>query len=83
MNQLIDFVNSLTENLKKRKDYDLIQAWMALFLRAHGDIITENKNIDALLWSLNTWLDVENSEKTKLNELIGYCNGIINFLKID
>ncbi len=38
-NEFVLFISALTDRLRKKRDYELVQAWMAVFLRLHGSEI--------------------------------------------
>ena len=40
--ELPHFVAALTHRLRQKHDYELVQAWMAVFLRVHGEIVSGN-----------------------------------------
>ena len=76
--EVIAFLDALVDSLKKRRNYELIQAWMAVFLRLHGSIInTDEKVMDAV----RRWKDVEMKERARLNELVGFCSGVLGFVR--
>jgi U3 small nucleolar RNA-associated protein 21 len=77
-NELLHFILALTWRLKARRDYELTQAWMTVFLRLHFDVIMEN---EACLRALRTWKDHQTKEKERLDNLVGYCGGVVSFLR--
>ena len=38
-NEMTLFVRALTQRLGQKRDFELVQAWMAVFLRLHGEVI--------------------------------------------
>ena len=73
------FVHSLTFRLRQKRDYELIQAWMAVFLRIHGDVILAG---DAdLRQALDEWRVIQRQEKARLAALVGYCGGVVSYLR--
>lgn len=77
-NELLHFIRALTSRLVARRDYELTQAWMTVFLRLHFDLIMEN---ESLLKALATWREQEQKEKERLDGLVGYCGGVVGFLR--
>ena len=76
--EMVTFVNALVDSLKSRRNYELIQAWMAVFLRHHGDIInTDEKMMNAV----RRWRDEEVKERARLNELVSFCSGVLGFVR--
>jgi len=78
VNELLHFIRALTSRLVARRDYELTQAWMTVFLRLHFDLIMEN---ESLLRALATWREHQEKEKERLDGLVGYCGGVVGFLR--
>lgn len=77
-NELLHFIRAQTARLVARRDYELTQAWMTVFLRLHFDLVMEN---DVLLNELKKWKMHEEREKERLDNLVGYCGGVVSFLR--
>ncbi|KAK6065839.1 WD domain-containing protein [Seiridium cupressi] len=65
-NELLHFIQALTSRLKSRKDYELTQAWMTVFLRLHFDVILES---DTLMAALQDWKKHQAGECDRLDNL--------------
>ena len=76
--ELVWFVDALTEQLHTRRDYELVQAWMNVCLRCHGEVMTEEK---AVLEAIRRWREEQRREAERLNSLVGYCAGVVGFLR--
>lgn len=87
--ELIDFVSALTERLKMKKDFELINAWMAVFLKLHADVLgdwststgAEFQVAQMLRDVLATWRSEQQREAKRLAALMGYCRGVVGFLR--
>ena len=106
--ELVAFVNALTARLDTKRDYEVVQAWMAVFLKCHGEVIQEavaggegkggdggdggmdvddDDNDDmqrgglALVQAVKTWKQSADRERERLNALVGYCSGVLGFLR--
>ncbi|SPO05968.1 related to U3 snoRNP protein [Cephalotrichum gorgonifer] len=79
-NELLHFVRALTNRLVERRDYELTQAWMTVFLRLHFDVVTEN---EAVVGALKEWRKEQERESGRLDSLVGYCSGVVGFLRIN
>lgn len=77
-NELLHFIRALESRLAARRDYELTQAWMTVFLRVHYDLIIVNK---LLLEELAKWRELQTREKERLDGLVGYCSGVVGFLR--
>lgn len=77
-NELLHFIRALTVRLKARRDYELTQAWMTVFLRLHFDLVMES---EVLLGALNEWKVYQENECSRLDGLVGYCSGVVSFLR--
>ncbi|KKY27069.1 putative snorna binding protein [Phaeomoniella chlamydospora] len=78
LSELEYFVRAMTARLQDRKDYELVNTWMTCFIRLHGDFIEEN---DALQAAITKWRSVLKDEERRLSTVIGYCSGVIDFLR--
>ncbi|ROW05366.1 hypothetical protein VSDG_00341 [Cytospora chrysosperma] len=77
-NELLHFIRALTARLTARRDYELTQAWMTVFLRLHFDLTMEN---EVLLGELRKWKVHQEREKDRLDNLVGYTSGVVGFLR--
>lgn len=77
-NELLHFIRALTSRLEARRDYELTQAWMTVFLRLHFDLVMGSED---LLSALKTWKSHQEQECNRLDSLVGYCGGVVNFLR--
>ena len=76
--ELVPFVNALIWRLQEKRDYELVQAWMSVFLRLHGDSVSGDAE---LLEALRKWRAEQGQESRRLGELVGYCGGVVGFLR--
>jgi len=51
---------------------------MTVFLRLHFDVVTEHESI---LEALRVWREVQERESSRLDGLVGYCGGVVGFLR--
>lgn len=77
-NELLHFIRALTARLVARRDYELTQAWMTVFLRLHFDLVMGS---EVLLAELARWKVQHAREKERLDNLVGYCGGVVAFLR--
>ncbi|KAG6250510.1 hypothetical protein E4U23_001365 [Claviceps purpurea] len=77
-NELLHFILAMTAQLRLRKYYELTQAWMTVFLRLHFDMVMEN---EVLLGALEEWKTQQVQECNRLDNLVGYCSGVVSFLR--
>jgi U3 small nucleolar RNA-associated protein 21 len=77
-NELVSFVQALTARLAEKKDYELVQAWVNVFLKLHSDAITHDPELVA---ALKAWKEEQHKEGKRLGELVGYCGGVVGFLR--
>lgn len=84
--ELATFVDALTERLISRKDFELVNAWMAVFLKIHADTVSlssqrEGPEYRLLREALASWSHEQRQEGKRLTELVGYCRGVAGFLR--
>ncbi|KAF4592439.1 snoRNA binding protein [Ophiocordyceps camponoti-floridani] len=77
-NELLHFIQALIARLEARSDYELTQAWMTVFLRLHVDVVSQS---EVLLSALRRWRAQQMRESRRLDELVGYCSGVVGFLR--
>jgi U3 small nucleolar RNA-associated protein 21 len=51
---------------------------MAVFLKLHGEDVAGNA---ALTDALETWRQCQESEGARVGELVGFCSGVVGFLR--
>ncbi len=76
--ELSPFVLALTSQLRTKRDYELVQAWMAVFLRIHGDAVPRDAG---LRQALVEWREWQGKEGKRLADLVGFCGGVVGFLR--
>jgi U3 small nucleolar RNA-associated protein 21 len=84
--ELSGFVNALTMRLKLRRDFELVNAWMAVFLKIHADTIglcshRHEPEYRVLQEALTSWAHEQQREGKRLSGLVGYCRGVVGFLR--
>jgi U3 small nucleolar RNA-associated protein 21 len=75
---MIVFVQALTWLMRQRRDFELGQAWMAVFLRIHGDVVLTD---DRLWRAVEEWSVALQEEKRRVQRLASYCNGVVGYLR--
>jgi U3 small nucleolar RNA-associated protein 21 len=76
--ELRTFVKGLTARLEERRDYELIQAWMSVFLRLHGDVIVRD---EVLVEMLRKWQGEAKRERERIGGLVGYSVGVVGWVR--
>lgn len=77
--EIVWFIESLTEGLKSNMEFELYEAFMSLVFKVHGDVIHSNNKNDAIVSALKHWEEIHKNNN-KLDELVKYCSGVINFI---
>ncbi len=76
--EMTSFVQALTQQMQRKRDFELVNTWMSCFLRMHGDVVQENEEVkEAVL----EWRVVMKDEEGRLGDLVGYCRGVVEFLR--
>jgi U3 small nucleolar RNA-associated protein 21 len=85
----------LTARLKAKRDFELVNTWMAVFLRVHGDVLgpmegtqEEDEDFEERMADQERLQDAlaefkleQGREGKRLGELVAYCKGIVGFLR--
>ncbi|KAF1947761.1 Utp21-domain-containing protein [Clathrospora elynae] len=76
--ELRTFIEALTARLKERRDYELVQAWMSVFLRLHGDVVVREAD---LVDGLREWQEEAKKERERVGGLVGYSVGVVGWVR--
>lgn len=82
--ELIPFVDALTQRLRSRRDYELVQTWINVFLKCHSEAVVDDVSDSGergLRQVLGEWSVEQKKEAKRLSELVGYCAGVGEFLR--
>ncbi|KAJ5692054.1 hypothetical protein N7462_001477 [Penicillium macrosclerotiorum] len=84
--ELSGFVAALTMRLRQRRDFELVNAWMAVFLKIHADTVglcshRDEPEYQLLRDALASWALEQQQEGKRLAGLVGYCRGVVGFLR--
>lgn len=84
--ELSIFVTALTSRLVLKKDFELVNAWMAVCLKIHADSVMECSEPLAgednpLREALVLWSQKQEQEGKRLAGLVGYSRGVAGFLR--
>ncbi|CEG81199.1 hypothetical protein RMATCC62417_15426 [Rhizopus microsporus] len=74
------FLEAIVYMLKSRKNFELAQAWLSVFLAIHGDLIITSTRID-IHEKIKTILSIQNTEFGRLSEQIHYSLCLIDFAR--
>jgi U3 small nucleolar RNA-associated protein 21 len=76
--ELRTFIQALTARLGERRDYELVQAWMSVFLRLHGDVVVREFD---LVGELKKWQEEAKRERERVGGLVGYSAGVVGWVR--
>ena len=84
--ELSTFIDALTMRLSSRRDFELVNAWMAVLLKVHADTVALCSSEDVpeyhlLRAALASWKREQEREGKRLAGLVGYCRGVVGFLR--
>lgn len=80
--ELTLFVRALTARLRQKHDYELVNAWMTVFLKVHGESVVEDPGLSGgLRESLAEWRTVQQEEAGRLGGMLGFCKGVVGWLR--
>jgi U3 small nucleolar RNA-associated protein 21 len=72
------FISFLTALLRARKSFELVNTWMAVFLRVHSEFVAEREEVKKEVLG---WRDVMREEDDRLGKMVGYGRGVVEFLR--
>jgi U3 small nucleolar RNA-associated protein 21 len=76
--ELQTFIQALTARLRERRDYELVQAWMSVFLKLHGDVVVKEAG---LVGELKKWQEEAKRERERVGGLVGYSVGVVGWVR--
>lgn len=80
--ELTLFVLALTARLRQKRDYELVNAWMTVFLKVHGDSVVEDSgHKGGLREALAEWRTEQQNGATRLQGMLGFCKGLVDFIR--
>lgn len=74
------FLEAILFMLRSRKNFELAQAWLSVFLNIHGDLIVANPT-NPIHQKLQDILSVQGSEFGRLSQQIHYSLCLIDFTR--
>ncbi|KAE9990570.1 hypothetical protein EG327_001253 [Venturia inaequalis] len=75
--EIITFIEALTSRMRQRRDFELVQTWMAVLLKVHGDAVVESEEVREVL---EQWKKESEKEVGRLGDLVGWCRGVGNWV---
>lgn len=75
--ELVTFVRALTWLTEQRRDFELGQAWMAVFLRVHGHVVPDDAELRS---TVEEWKVALGAEGRRVQRLAEYCGGMVGYL---
>jgi U3 small nucleolar RNA-associated protein 21 len=74
------FLEAIVYMLKSRKNFELAQAWLSVFLNIHGDLIISNTS-QPIHDNIKAILDIQSTEFGRLSQHIHYSLCLIDFAR--
>ena len=74
----VPFIRALTARLREHRDFELVNAWMSVWLKIHGDPLGGEGKVCKVL---KEWRDAVDGEEARLGELVGYVRGVGEWLR--
>ncbi|ODV84308.1 hypothetical protein CANARDRAFT_29191 [[Candida] arabinofermentans NRRL YB-2248] len=87
--ELISFINAISFGLKQNKNFEMLVVFIHTLFSVHGDVIytarkqqieSNDKDANNLINALSQWGELNGQKNGKLDSLIKYCSGVINFI---
>ncbi|EME88461.1 uncharacterized protein MYCFIDRAFT_44037 [Pseudocercospora fijiensis CIRAD86] len=72
------FIRALTHVLETKQNFELVQAWMSVFLKVHGDVVVADENLRG---EVVEFRQVMERETKRVRELVGVCGGMVKYLR--
>jgi len=75
---LQSFMVALTQRLRSRRDFEVVQTYQNLFLRIHGEVLVANPE---LLETMERLLSVQKAESERVLDLVTSSLGTLDFVR--
>jgi len=72
------FLRALSQRLKSRRDFEAVQTYLNVFLRAHGEMLVSNPELRS---DLDAFLSLQRQESSRLLDSIAACLGTLAFVR--
>lgn len=79
-NELVLFIDAMIDQLQKRRNFELVQAWMKMILTIHADAFVEGDSDTKA--ALARWQAAEKDEVARMQALSRFCSGVIKYLRV-
>ncbi|KAG7195828.1 uncharacterized protein KQ657_002213 [Scheffersomyces spartinae] len=80
LTEMTTFISAITQGLLSNTNYDLAQAIVGVFLKAHGDIVYNNSSDEEFQLALTRLQEVSVETESRLQAYVKYCSGVFDFL---
>lgn len=71
--EFVGFVEALTGRLRTGRDFEVLQAWMGVFLKVHGDVVGGDREVRG---AVRVYKGVLEGERRRLEGLVGGVRGL-------
>jgi U3 small nucleolar RNA-associated protein 21 len=72
------FLHALTRRLRSKRDFEAVQTFTSVFMRAHGDVLVSNEELRPALEALRV---TQREESARVLELITSSLGTLSFIR--
>lgn len=72
------FVRALTAQVGRRTHFDLVNTWMAVFLKLHGDTVPVDHHLRVAVGGFG---EAVRDERERLGGLVGFVRGVVGYLR--
>ncbi|CCH46115.1 putative WD repeat-containing protein [Wickerhamomyces ciferrii] len=79
LTEVSNFIQALTQGYKTNSNIELIEAWMNMLFKNHGDVLINIKD-ENVEQSLNEWYESHQNKTENFDDLVKYCSGVIGLL---
>lgn len=78
MQEMPLFVRALTLRLQQRRDFELVNTWMAVFLKLHGEFVA---GVEEVKLAVIEYQQAMQGEEDRLGRSVGWAKGVVEFLR--
>ena len=74
LSSLVSLAHNFVYHLQTHRDYELLNTWMAVILKSHGEFVAEAEDVRE---AVVRWNEVNEEESRRLDGLVGFVGGVV------
>lgn len=80
--ELVTFLRAVTARVKERRDFELANVWIGVWVKCHGSLLLsgqDDEDLDEVREALADWREEAKQETERLEGLVGLVGGVLGW----